>query len=377
MAPITRREVVGGLALTAAVAASPPAATAIRPTPGPLSSDLAQMLMLGFVGDVASTPSAAILADYIAAGHVGGVFFVKANVGSREDVQTLTAKFSGNKALQPLIAIDHEGGAVQRLVERHGFTRLLSARRVAATMPAEEAKQLYAAAAQELAAIGFNVNLGPVVDLDDPSSPAVGHFERAFDANPAKVATYAKAFIDGFASARILCALKHFPGEGLSQVDSHKGLADITATWSEKELLPYSRLIAAGDARMIMSGHVRLASLEEEPIPVTLSFAVTTGLLRRRLGFDGVVMTDALDMTAVTSSIDRRQAVIRSIGAGNDILMMRNDAPFDPSLPQNVAKWVQQAIDDGELSESRIRDSAERVRRLKQRFFAPSPNEVR
>jgi beta-N-acetylhexosaminidase len=126
-----------------------------------------------------------------------------------------------------------------------------------------------------------------------------------------------------------------------------------------------------------MSGHVRLASLEEEPIPVTLSFAVTTGLLRRRLGFDGVVMTDALDMTAVTSSIDRRQAVIRSIGAGNDILMMRNDAPFDPSLPQNVAKWVQQAIDDGELSESRIRDSAERVRRLKQRFFAPSPNEVR
>jgi beta-N-acetylhexosaminidase len=365
---MTRRAAVGGLISSAVIGGPACALAPDNPPLSALSSDVAEMLMFGFDGAAANTRSAQILAEHVGAGRVGGVFFVKANVGSRDDVIAIIREFSSNKTSTPLIAIDHEGGFVQRLTERHGFARLPSARRVAATKTPDQAKELYSMAASELAAIGFNLNLAPVIDLDDPASPAVGHFERAFAGDPATVTAYAEAFVDGFASARILCALKHFPGQGLSRDDSHRDLPDITATWSESEIEPYSKLIASGRARIIMTGHMRLASVEKEPIPITLSSAVTTGMLRDRLGFNGVVITDDLDMSAVSGRMERREAIIRAIAAGNDILMIRNTSQFDPALPQNVARWVRGAIDKGDLSETRIRESADRVRKLKQTF---------
>jgi beta-N-acetylhexosaminidase len=357
-----RRLISGAVALTAAGRVTR-SGMATTPRSSSLTSDVSEMLMFGFAGNTIEAPSARLLAGHIAAGRVGAVVFVKENVGSREDALELVRLFSTGST--PLIAIDHEGGFVQRLRKRQGFTSIPSARSVGARFSVGEARSLYAKAAVELSAIGFNVNLAPVVDLDDPASPAIGHFERAFHSDPVTVAAYAQAFIDGFGLANIHCVLKHFPGEGHSRSDSHYSLSDISQTWSEEELEPYARMIASGRARIIMSGHLHLATIEKDPIPITLSSAAITGMLRGKLGFWGVVMTDDLDMVAVSSLMGRREAVIRAIAAGNDLLMIRNSAKSDPHLPQKISEWVQDAIHEGILSKNRIAESAERVREVK------------
>jgi beta-N-acetylhexosaminidase len=165
-----------------------------------------------------------------------------------------------------------------------------------------------------------------------------------------------------------------FPGHGHSRGDSHYELPDITSSRSEVELQPYERLISDGKAKIIMGGHLRLASIEKEPVPTTLSNTVTHGLLRERLGFRGVIMTDSLDMDAVLGTLTRRDAVIRAVSAGNDILMIKNVGLFDPCLPQNVLAWVRDAIKEGVLRERDIADAAERVRKIKQEIAVKRPN---
>lgn len=326
------------------------------------------MLMLGWTGDTVRSPSAQALARHISAGRVGAVVFVKDNVGSRQDVQSLVTLFT--KAAAPLIAIDHEGGAVQRLTERHGVSRLPAPRSVARSLTPEQAQALYAKAGAEIARLGFNLNLAPVVDLDDPANPEIGHYGRAFDADPARVRIYAQACVDGFAAADVLCTLKHFPGDGHAHEDSHLGLPDGPTIWTERDLEPFTQLIGAGRAALVMVGHVRIELLEPRPIPVSLSKAVMTGLLRDRLGFTGVAMTDDLDMKAVSTLMPRRQAVISAIAAGNDLLMIRNAADFDPDLPRTVVAWVREAVAVGELSRGRIAHAAHRVRQLRRTKLA-------
>ena len=334
-----------------------------------VAEHLGEMLMLGFSGWTTWSRTAARLADHVRAGRVGGIVLVKANVGTESELSALLETFR-NARSQPLIAIDHEGGVVQRLTDRHHCTPLPSARRVAQTLSPPEAQALYAKAGAEIARLGFNLNLGPVVDLYDPANPPVGQHNRAFDADPAKVSTYGQAFIDGFAQARVHCALKHFPGHGHSREDSHGGLPDITTTWSETELEPYATLIANGRARIVMGGHLRLATIEKEAVPTTLSAAVTTGLLRDKLGFQGVILTDDLDMTPVKVVGDRRAVLIKAIAAGNDILMIRNAFFAEFDLPQAAVRWVCETIDRGQLREERLAESAERIRSLKRSFAA-------
>jgi beta-N-acetylhexosaminidase len=330
-------------------------------TASTVEQDVGAMLMLGWSGTTIESFSAQVLARHVAAGRAGGVFFVKENVGSLEDVRSLVRLFSAKAT--PLIAIDHEGGWVQRLTERHGVSRLPTAQSVADSLSPDRAQALYAQAGSEIARLGFTLNLAPVVDLHDPTNPAIGHFGRAFDADPVRVLAYARAFVDGFAEAGVLCALKHFPGNGHTLGDSHHGPAD-GSNWSERDLAPYAQLIAAGRARLIMAGHAQIPSLEPRPVPVSLSEPVMRGLLRQRLNFNGVAMTDDLDMQAVSSLMPRREAVIKAISAGNDLLMIRNVGDFDPELPRRVVAWVQEAIAAGTLSRAQIAEAADRVRGL-------------
>ena len=241
---------------------------------------------------------------------------------------------------------------------------------VATTLSPARAQVLYAEAGAQFAAMGFNMNLAPVVDLHDPANPAIGRYDRAFSADPDQVAAYAGAFIRGFASVGIACALKHFPGHGRSREDSHQAMPDITQTWSDQELEPYRQLIASGQAPAIMGGHLRLGTFDRDPVPTTLSPAVTTGLLRGRLKFAGVAMTDDLDMTGVSTGFERREAVIRAIGAGNDLLMIRNEVHFDPGLPASVSLWIGASIAEGRLRRGAVTDAAKRVRVLRRTLVA-------
>jgi beta-N-acetylhexosaminidase len=201
--------------------------------------------------------------------------------------------------------------------------------------------------------------------LHAAGNPGIGHFGRSFSRDPVVVVSYAGAFIDAFAKAGVACVLKHFPGEGLATVDSHVSLPDITATWSEEELEPFAQLIASGRVQAVMTGNVRLTSVDPSGAPVTVSEPIINGLLRRKLGFAGIAMTDDLDMEALVPLFDRREAVIRALAAGNDMLMVLNTKNIDPTLPQHIVEWVDEAIDRGRLTRARVAEAADRVRRLR------------
>lgn len=233
-------------------------------------------------------------------------------------------------------------------------------------MSPNEARTLYALAGGELAALGFNINLGPVLDVDEPSNPAIGVFGRAYGTDPEHIAAYAQAFIEGFSGAGILCAAKHFPGHGRSVNDSHTGAADISATWTEAELEPFTHLINSPHAPpMVMTGHLRLDPIAPDGQPATVSEPIVTGMLRRRLGYQGVVVTDDLDMGAVSHLMRREEAVVQALAAGSDLLMIKNLFGYDSLMPQRAVGWVRKAIAKGRLSKAQVMTAADRVRAIR------------
>ncbi|MBS7812214.1 glycoside hydrolase family 3 protein [Roseococcus pinisoli] len=331
-----------------------------------LAAAVGDLLLVGFYGASTASPSARLLARQARRAQVGAVFFVSQNVGTMEELKGLLGLFGAGEGWAPLLAIDHEGGTVQRLTEAHGMTRLPSARDVAAGLSPAEACGIYAQAGRELAAVGFDVNLGPVVDVDDPTNPSIGISGRAYGTDPQLIASYGEAFVEGFSGTGIICAAKHFPGHGRSTGDSHYHAADISATWTEDELEPFVRLIASNHPPpMVMTGHLRLDQVAPDGRPATISAPIVTGLLRERLGYRGVVVTDDLDMKAVNHLMGRKEALVQAIAAGNDLIMIKNLFGYDPLLPQRAVGWVRAAIAEGVLSEEQVLGAAARVRALR------------
>ena len=318
--------------------------------------------MVGFAGSTPDSPSAIRLTRHIQQGHVGSVFFVKDNVGSNRDLRELVMKF---KAAHPglRLAIDHEGGAVQRLTRVHGCGLIPKAADIAKRMSPSEALDFYTQAGKEFAATGFNINLAPVIDIDVPGNPAIGKFGRAYSSYPETIVAYARAFINGFHVSGIVCALKHFPGYGDAAEDNHDELPDVTKTWSSRDLEPYSALIGADRVDLIMGTHLKLNSLDPN-LPTTLSRPITTGLLRDKMKFSGVIMTDDIDMGALAKSMDRKSAFIAALAAGNDLIMVKNVSDPDPDFPLHAVQWVEEAIAKGKLSHEAIAASARRVEAL-------------
>jgi beta-N-acetylhexosaminidase len=337
---------------------------ASRP-PDPLAAEVAKLLLVGFYGKSDWSFSARLLARQIRSGQIGGVFFVSQNVGSRDDVSRLLDLFRSGDA-HPLIAIDHEGGIVQRLTKRHGMTPLPAARTIAAQATVDHARELYCKAGLELAALGFNVNLGPVLDHDNPANPAIGRPMRAYSTDPQRIAAFGAAFVGGFSRAGILCAAKHFPGHGNAVEDSHYGVADISDSWTKAEMEPFIRLLAAPECPpMVMTGHLRLKSVSPDGWPATIAKPVVTGLLREDLGYHGVVVTDDIDMDAVRHVMNRADAFVQAIAAGNDLIMIKNLFGYDPMIPQHAVRWVRKAIARGILTEAQVTAAAERVRKIR------------
>ncbi len=338
-----------------------------------LATAVGELLLIGFYGASAASPSARLLARQVRRGQVGAVFFVTQNVGTSEEVADLIRLFQSDGG-RPLLAIDHEGGIVQRLTKAHGFTRVPAARDVASSMTPSEARTLYAQAGRELAAFGFNVNLGPVMDVDEPSNPGIGVCRRAYHTDPERIAAYAQAFVDGFASAGILSAAKHFPGHGRAVSDSHDGTANISATWTEVELEPFVRMFASSHvSHMVMTGHLRLDSVAPDGRPATVSAPIVTGMLRQRLGYQGVIVTDDLDMGAVSKIMSRGEAFVQAIAAGNDLIMIKNLFGYDPLLPQRAVGWVRKAIAQGLLTDVQVLTAAARVRVIRRQAYPKDP----
>jgi beta-N-acetylhexosaminidase len=346
------------------------ATTSPEPSPSPdLAGQAAAMLLVGFRGQELE-PSTA---DDLARGLGGVVLFDRdqptggaRNVESPGQLAALTAEIAARSGGRVTIAVDQEGGRVARLDDRYGFPPTRSAAELGAGDPAET-ESAARALAETLAAAGITLNLAPVVDLDvNHTNPIIGALDRSFSADPAVVAAHALAFVRGHHAAGILTALKHFPGHGSSTADTHLGIVDVSDTWSEREIEPFAALVDADEADAILTAHVFNARFDPDH-PATLSHATITGLLREQLGYDGVVISDDLQMGAIRDSYGFEEAVRLAINAGVDVLTIANQQVYEADIVERTIDIIVRLVEAGEIDAARLEESSRRVERFRGR----------
>ncbi len=331
-----------------------------------------QMIVVGFEGDGPGDAGVEAVAAELAAGRLGGVMYLKKNVASLSTVREMNAMFqAASPGLPPFITLDQEGGAVERLTKDVGFDEIPNAATIAARNSPDEAEAIYARMAQAIAEQGFSVNFGPVADLNtNPDNQIIARFGRAFSADPEVVTEYDAAFIRAHRAADLVTALKHFPGHGSSTADSHEGFVDITETWDPVELEPYAALIGEGMADMVMVGHLYHADFADDDgeTPSSLSPRWINGVLRDELGFDGVVISDDLEMGAIREHFTLEQTVTRAVRAGMDILLFSNTADYRPGLSGEVLEILLSEAEADPAFAARIEESYRRIVALKVRI---------
>jgi beta-N-acetylhexosaminidase len=297
-------------------------------------------------------------------------------VASPEQLRSLLASLQHAAAIPLLVAVDQEGGQVTRLKPRHGFPATLSARSLGERNDLELTGREADRMAAILAEMGINLNLAPVVDLlSNPDNPVIARLERSFAADPQAVAEQAAAVIAAHHRHGVLCAIKHFPGHGSSRDDSHLGVVDVSATWSERELEPFRLLLGQGLADAVMTAHLYNRRLDPR-YPATLSAPTVDGLLRGRLGYQGVVISDDLQMGAIRSAYGWEQTVTAALAAGIDILLIGNNLDYEADIVPRTVALIQQLVADGKVSPQRIAASWRRIQALKARLRPAAPGVV-
>ena len=338
--------------------------------PIPVTEMVGDMLMVGFHGTAIDQATQ----QMFAAVQPGGVILYDSggeqrNIVSPQQTAQLTAATRILLGDDVLIAVDAEGGYVNRLKTKHGFTvEVPTAQKLGAGTPAAT-QAIAARLAQQMRAVGLNINLAPVVDINiNPTSPAIGKYERAFSHDPAIVIAHARAFIAGHREHGVLTALKHFPGHGSATGDTHIGITDITATYQrELELLPYQTLIQEGYHWPVMIAHVIERNLDV--VPATLSPAIVTVLLRDRLGFEGVVISDDMQMGAIVQEYQLDKAIVMAVQAGVDIVLLAGKSSDDHLGDVYRARdAILQAVQDGSISELDIETAWIRIKELKEQL---------
>ncbi|WP_164667998.1 beta-N-acetylhexosaminidase [Virgibacillus doumboii] len=328
---------------------------------------IGQLMMIGFKGKQITPSVTRMLEDEM----VGGIILFPTNIGSPEEVLKLNEELqhAAHKAAHPyplIISTDQENGVVRRL--KQGVTEFPGNMLLGAVDSAKATMNVSRATALELKALGFNMNLAPDVDVNNnPHNPVIG--VRSFGENSKDVAKHCKAFIQGHHDAGIMTTVKHFPGHGDTELDSHADLPVIQHSMKrleQIELLPFVEAIDTGTDSVMMS-HINFSSLEEqENIPASISEKVTTGLLRERLGFEGAIMTDCLEMNAIVKTIGTAEGALAALKAGSDLLMISHTN----DLQMKAIDRIEKAVMDREINEDVIDRSLNRVMELKKKYLS-------
>lgn len=288
---------------------------------------------------------------------VGGVLYDAGNMVDKEQVRTMLETTQSYSRIPLIFTCDEEGGRVGRLMRTVGTTRLGPMLSYADLGP-ETARTNARTIAQDMASLGFNTDLAPVADVwSNPANTVIG--DRAYSSDFSQAAQLIPAAVEGFHAGGVACTLKHFPGHGDTMEDSHNGMAYVNKSADElraEELAPFRAGISAG-ADMVMVGHLTVSDLDGEPAP--FSYKLVTELLREELGFQGVVITDSLKMKAITNRYSSGEAAVKAVQAGVDLLL----CPAD--LEESVEALLD-AVERGELSETRIDESVLRILEMKE-----------
>lgn len=293
---------------------------------------------------------------------VGGIIYFKENLNSTEQVTNMISNIQSASKLGLFISVDEEGGRVSRLTGKSdlGVTQhppMLEVGKNGTDAAFKIGKQIGA----EIKQLGFNLDFAPVADIFNNSENTVIS-NRAFSTNSRDAAELVSAAVKGFHESDMLCTLKHFPGHGNTTADSHVGLARSDKSLKElqkEEFLPFISGIEAG-ADFIMVGHICVPQITGESVPATLSHKMVTEVLRQELGFEGLIITDAMNMGAITALYNSGDAAVKAIDAGVDMILM-------PASFSDAVDGIKDAVSGGELSEERIDDSVSRILEVKLR----------
>ena len=305
---------------------------------------------------------------------VGNVILFSHNVENKEQLAKLCGKLHEKirktTGVPPFISIDEEGGVVSRLPQ--GCAVMPSAMAQART---ENRNLMYQGAkitAHELKESGINFNLAPVLDINsNPENPVIG--VRSFGENPETVTQCAKAVMRGYLDGGILCAGKHFPGHGDTSVDSHLSLPVVDLSRGElesRELVPFKALIKEGLPAVTMA-HILVPALEPEKIPCTMSRRVVRGFLRENLGFQGLIISDCMEMNAIKEFYGTEAGTVAALAAGVDLIFISHTS----SLAKSAILEVMRALEDGRLSMERIDEAVSHVLAQKERLLTLSQGE--
>lgn len=331
-----------------------------------------EMIILGFNGDSVDSKGFKQIISQIKDNKISGVIFFENNIKNREEFYKLTsAVYNSKMRFRPFISIDMEGGEIQRMNSGNGFKNFPSAVEISKG-GLKKSGEKYSLMAEELQSMLINLNFAPCVDIDLNSESILHKKKRSYSRDPRKVSAYAETFIKAHFDKNIITSVKHFPGHGSVKGDTHLNFVDASGTFKEEELLPYKQLMNKNPLQMVMVSHIYNKKFDEI-YPASLSNSTVTGLLRNTMGFNGIVITDDLDMGAVRENYKLDEIVIQAINAGCDILLFSNREHHNPNLAEDIHKIIQKAVIDGQISPQRIQESYDRITALKEKLILNEP----
>jgi beta-N-acetylhexosaminidase len=322
-----------------------------------LDDKIAKMVVIGFDGYDINKSSE--LFEY----PLGGVILFDKNIKDQKQLSKLIFDLKRYSKDRILIAIDEEGGLVSRLGKVDGFEKTPSAKDMTA-LGSDKAKESYERSAQMLKQLGINCNLAPSVDLAiNPKNRVIVKAKRSYSKEPLVVTHFAEIFIRELHKKGIISVLKHFPGHGSSMADSHEGFVDVSKSWSNIELIPYKKLIDKDLVQVIMTAHIYNKKLDEK-YPATLSKKINLELLRRAMGFKGVIMSDDLQMGAITQNYTLKESLKLAINSSVDLLLFANQIK-KPITLKEIISTIRELIESKDINPSVIDLANERIESLK------------
>ncbi len=344
-----------------------------------LDIKIGQMILIG----VPKAELDTLVLEEVRTGKVGALIFFEKNIPSRPNafasVKKMTWTYQNAAPIPLFICIDQEGGKVNRLKEKYGFTRSITAASIGKYGSMDSVRFYAEATAATLAGLGINVNFAPTVDLAiNKENTVIVKPERSYSSNADSVVLMAREVIKEHRKFGIVTALKHFPGHGSSKEDTHFGVADVTNTWSERELEPFKKLIKEGYADGVMTSHIVNKKLDASGLPGTLSKPILDGILRKKLGYNGVVFSDDMQMHAISKNYGLEETVRLAINAGVDIMCFSNNIQgSDVRTVDIVHAMIRKMVTKGEITPKRIDESYRRIIQLKGKLNTASVDEYK
>jgi len=345
---------------------------ASTPTDSELKKMIARMLIVGFP-DAKIDKNSQIVKDMQEYNLGGVILFDKfykdktktKNISSPSQLKKLTKDLKKFSPKPLFISIDQEGGKVARLKPKYGFESIPSAKEVS-QMSFNESLDIYEKQSKMIEDTGINMNFAPVVDLAiNQKNRVIVGLERSFGKDVSQVVALSRVEIEEQRAHNIVSVLKHFPGHGSSLGDSHKGFVDVSETWTQEELKPYKLLIAENKVDMIMTAHVFNSHIDKK-YPATLSYKFNTELLRKVLKFKGLIISDDLQMGAISQHYTLAQRTTLAINAGVDILLFGNQ--LENVSVKTLVDTIFQELKSGNIPLSRILESNDRIENLHTKF---------